>query len=155
MEHPTRALIAELTGELGPGERELVQAHLARCPECGREREALTGLLGGLRAAAAAAPEIQWSQWRAELRARLEARPRRRWAGPVPLVLSAGLAGLLVMAVWFGDQHEAPPPDVAAIEHVRPDEQLSSQHPLLEDLELLENLELIGHLDRLSPPPEG
>jgi anti-sigma factor RsiW len=154
MEHPTRALIADLTGELGPGERELVEAHLARCPECGREREAMARLLGGLRAAAAAAPEIQWSRWRAELRARLKASPRRRWAGPVPLVLSGGLAGLLVMAVWLGGQREAPRPDLAAIEHAPPGEQLT-QHPLLEDLELLENLELISHLDQLTPPPEG
>jgi predicted anti-sigma-YlaC factor YlaD len=151
MEHPTSALIAFLTGELGPAEREQVSAHLAGCAECGREHDAIARLLGDLRASSAATPPVHWGRWQAELRARLQARR------PLPLAVSAALVGLLVVMVWWAGQPEPPRPDLAAIEEAALGGRLEllSQYPVLEHLELLEDLELIRQLDRLTPHGEG
>jgi anti-sigma factor RsiW len=157
MQHPTTALIAYLTGELTAAERGQVEAHLAQCPECGREREALSRLLGELRASAPAAPEVHWGRWQAELRSRLEAPRRARWLRPAPLAVSAAMVGLLLLGVWLGVHPEGPRPDLATIEEAALGGRLDllSQYPLLEHLELLEDLELIGQLDRLTPRREG
>jgi anti-sigma factor RsiW len=157
MQHPTTALIAYLTGEIGPPERGQVEAHLARCPECEGEREALSRLLGELRASAPAAPEVHWGRWQAELRTRLEARQRRRWLRPAPLAVSAALVGLLLVGAWLAVQREGPRPDLAAIEEAAVAGRLDllSQYPLLEHLELLEDLELIRQLDQLTFRREG
>jgi anti-sigma factor RsiW len=156
MEHPTSAIIAYVTDELAPPEREQVEAHLAGCLECGRQREALARLLGDLRASTAA-PDIHWGRWQAELRARLESRRRRRWLRPLPVAVSAGLAGLLLAIAWLGGQREAPRPDLGAIEEAALGGRLEllSQYSVLERLDLLEDIEVIGQLDRLTPRREG
>lgn len=156
MEHPTSALIAHLTGELGPAERAEVEAHLARCPACRTERETLAGLLDDLRTSAPRAPDVPWGRWQAELRARLGARPPW-WRRPLPVAVAAGLAGLLLVVAWLGGPDEAPRPELTAIEEATLGGRLDllSQYPLLEHLELLEDLELIRQLDRLEPRREG
>jgi anti-sigma factor RsiW len=146
MQHPTSELIAYLSGELAPADRERVDAHLAGCAECRRARDAFREILDGLRASAPAPPEVHWGRWRAELRAKVEARGRRRrwWLSPVPVALSAALAGVLLVFAWQGGVRHAPRPDLPSVEEVA-----------VEQLDLLEDLELIGHLDRLAPQQEG
>lgn len=146
MQHPKSELIAHLRGELTTADRERVDAHLAACDECRRARDAFGEILDALRASAPAPPEIHWGRWRAELQAKVEARGRRRrwWLSPVPIALSAALAGVLLVVAWQGGLRQATRPDVTSIEEVA-----------LEQLDLLEDLELIGHLDRLAPQQEG
>src|SRR5437867_13357197 len=63
------------------------------------ELEQFRDLLDDLAHAVERPPDIHWSRYRAELRAKLEARLERRrtwWRRPVPLALSASLAGALV-----------------------------------------------------------
>src|SRR3989442_10309380 len=62
------------------------------------ELEQFRDLLDDLAHAVERPPDIHWSRYRAELRAKLEARLERRrawWRRPVPLALSASLAGAL------------------------------------------------------------
>lgn len=146
MQHPGSELIAYRRGELASADRERVGAHLAACADCRHELAAFDVILEGLRGSAPPAPpEIHWGRWRTELRARVEARGRRRWRlSPIPLALSAGLAGVLLVFAWLGGVPEGPRPDPTGPEEVA-----------LEQLDLLEDLGVIGHLDRLVPPREG
>ena len=160
MDHLTTDLIAYLTDELSPAERERVEAHLVGCADCRDQRDTFRTLLDGLRASAAPPPEVHWGRWRADLRGRLEARAawRRWWLRPVPAVLAAGLAASLIAVVWLGQEREAPRgTDLAAMEEVVLGDQLDflRQYSLLERLDFLEDLEVIDQLDRLAPRGEG
>lgn len=154
-------LIAYLTGELRGAERERVAAHLAACAGCRREHEAFQRILGDLKASAPAAPEIHWGRWRAELDARLEARRRRtgfgRWlARPVPLVLSAGVAGVLLALALLGPRGGTRVDLTAADEAVLGDRlDLLRQYPIVERLDLFENFDVIVQLDQLERRREG
>jgi anti-sigma factor RsiW len=158
MTHPTTELIAYVTQGLSPEERTGIEAHLAGCADCRRERDEFAAVLADLRGSLPTAPEPHWGRWQAELRARLEPRPARwRWLRPVPMALSAALAAGLVAVVWLGYERQAPRPELAAIEEVAVGGRLELVHdyPVLERLDLLEDLELIHDLDRLAARGEG
>src|SRR3989442_12442178 len=112
MQHPKSELIAHLRGELTTADRERVDAHLAACDECRRARDAFGEILDALRASAPAPPEIHWGRRRAELQAKVEARGRRRrwWLSPVPIALSAALAGGVLVAAGAGGPGQAARP---------------------------------------------
>ncbi len=144
MNHPTTELIAYLTDALSPQERAGIEAHLATCADCQRERDGFAAVLADLRRSLPTAPEPHWGRWRAELGGRLEARQHRwRWLRPLPMALSAALAAGLLAVVWIGHERQAPRPELAAMEEV------------VERLELLEDFELIHDLDRLTTQGEG
>src|SRR2546425_1167181 len=155
MDHPRTELIAHLRGELSADARERVTAHLAACPACARESAAFARIAGVLRDTAPPVLEPHWGRWRAELRDTLARRRDRVW-WPVPLAVSAGLAGVLLAFALLGgpSRHAADPPSV---EEAVLGGQLDPLHEyaVLEELDLLENLELIRQLDRLAPQREG
>ena len=150
MDHLTTDLVAYVMGELPPTERARVESHLAACAECRGQRDAFRTLLDGLRASTPPPPEVHWGRWRADLRARLEARTARSrwWLRPVPATLAVGMAAALVAVVWLGEDRASRRADLAAVEELV----LSDR---LETLDLLEDLEVIRNLDRLSPSVEG
>lgn len=151
MKHPTTELIAYLTETLSSEERAGIEAHLATCADCRRERDGFATVLADLRRSLPTAPEPHWGRWRAELRGRLEARQSRwRWLRPLPMALSAALATGLLMVVWIGHERQAPRPELTAMEEV-----VVREYPVLERLDLLEDLELIHDLDRLATRGEG
>ena len=157
--HPDTDLVPYLRGELPPAERERVARHLEECPDCKQDTELLRDLLGNLAHAIGEPPEISWPRYRAELRAKLEARRALVpwWRRPMPLALSASLAGaLLFVAVWGGREMSRP------AEPIGPDEVVMAQElGLLQDLrtverlDLLEDLEVITNLDRLASERQG
>lgn len=158
MKHPTTELIAHVTGSLPAEERAGLEAHLAACPDCRRERDGFAAVLADLRGSIATAPEPRWGQWRAELRARLQARPARwPWLRPFPLALSAALAAAVLVVVLIGNERQTARPELAAMEEVAIGGRLElvREYPVLERLELLENLELIDDLDRLVARSDG
>ena len=155
MTHPQTELIAYLRDELAPAERQRVEAHLVACAECRHEQEAFAQILGGLAATPPPGPDLHWGSYRAELREKLEARRARgRWFGrPLPLALSAAMAGLLVVAIWVGIDREATRHDITTAEEVVLGRRLEMlrQYEVVEQLDLLEDLDMIGSLDRLAP----
>jgi len=158
MKHPTTELIAYLTETLSPEERAGIEAHLATCADCRRERDGFATVLADLRRSLPTASEPHWGRWRAELRGRLEAQQsRRRWLRPLPMALSAALAAGLLAVVWIGHERQAPRPELAAMEEVAVGGRLElvREYPVLERLDLLEDLELIHDLDRLATRGEG
>ncbi|HXH83420.1 MAG TPA: hypothetical protein VNN07_10880, partial [Candidatus Tectomicrobia bacterium] len=100
----------------------------------------------------AAVPEPHWGRFRAELRARIDARTRRpRWLAPLPLAASAALAVVLgALAVELAPSR--PAPDLVVVEEVAvgSDLDLVRRYPVLDHLELLENFEVIDQLDVLA-----
>src|SRR5262249_21855341 len=101
--HPDDDLVPYLRGELPPAERERVARHLEECPDCKEDTEVLRDLLGNVAHAIGQPPAVNWARYRAELREKLDARRARTvwWRRPMPLTLSASLAGiLLLVAVW-------------------------------------------------------
>ena len=106
-------------------------------------------------------PEPNWARYRAELREKLETRRARGraswWWRPVPLALSASVAGVvLLLAVWTGHQMltGADPftQDEASIGR-----QLSflEEYQVVERLDLLEDLDVISNLDGLDAGRPG
>ncbi len=126
--------------------------------ESERDLERYRDVLDTLARTAPTPPEVPWGRWRAELRAKLEARRRRAWwRRPVPLALSAGLAGaLLVLAVW-GGRENGTGTDLAAVEETVLGGRLGllQTYPVVERLDLLEELDVIHNLDRLAAGRQG
>ena len=116
-------------------------------------------ILDALARTAPAPPDVHWGRYRAELRERLETRRQRRawWRRPVPLALSAGLAGvLLFFAVWGGRENGT------GVDLVTLDEALLGgrlgllqQYAVVERLYLLEELDVIRNLDPLAAGLRG
>jgi len=152
--HPDNDLIPYLRGELPPAERERVARHLEECPDCKQDAEVLRDLVGNLAHAMGQPPAVSWGRYRAELSEKLDARRRQIgwWRRPMPLALSASLAGvLLLVAVWGGREISK------RGDPIGPDEVVIGQEfGLLQDLhtverlDLLEDLEVLRNLDGLA-----
>jgi len=116
-------------------------------------------ILDALARTAPAPPDVHWGRYRAELREKLETRRQRRawWRRPVPLALSASLAGaLLFFAVWGGRENGT------GVDLVTLDEALLGgrlgllqQYAVVERLDLLEELDVIRNLDGLAAERRG
>lgn len=157
--HPDTDLVPYLRGELPPAERERVARHLEECPDCKQDTDLLRDLLGNLAHAIGEPPEISWPRYRAELRAKLEARRALVpwWRRPMPLALSASLAGaLLFVAVW-GGRELTKSPDAIGPEEVAIGNELGLLQEIrtVERLDLLEDFEVITNLDRLASERQG
>jgi anti-sigma factor RsiW len=149
--HPDTELTAYVTDALAPAERARVAAHLDACADCRRAVEEGRAVLANLAAAVPAPPPIDWGRYHADLRARVQAGPRRAWwARPMPAVLAAGVAtAVLLLAIHGLDRR---PGELAAVEETMLGARLPllQQYRVVERLDLLEDLEVIRHLDRLG-----
>jgi anti-sigma factor RsiW len=163
--HPGPDIVPYLRGELGGAEHARLEAHLRACAECAGTAEDFRVVLGRLAASAPPPPELHWGRYRAELADKLEQRLARarerparvaRWR-PVPLALSAALAGLLVFLAVQGVVREPRVTDLSMMEEAVLGRRLEllRQYSLLEQLDLLEDLDVIRNLDRLSTVQEG
>jgi anti-sigma factor RsiW len=164
--HPETELIAYLKNELPAASRDTVARHLESCASCRETSTAFRTLLEDL-AHGRAAPAVHWPRYRAELRARLEARAARPpwmwWRYPLPVAVSAGLATALVVvallapSAWRDERRARPPENFNGFEDVVLGTRLDllREYPVVEHLELLENLDVIRQLDGLTGSREG
>jgi anti-sigma factor RsiW len=157
--HPDNDLVPYLRGELPPAERERVARHLEECPDCKQDTELLRDLLGNLAHLIGQPPAVNWARYRAELSEKLEARRGRIvwWRRPMPLALSASLAGvLLFVAVWGGREMSKRGDPLGPDEVVMGQELgLLQDFRTVERLDLLEDLEVIRNLDGLASEHQG
>lgn len=148
--HPETALVPYVRGELAPGERARVAAHLEGCDRC---RVALTdvrAVLGAL-TPAPVPPEPHWGRYRAELRARLTERRRapRWWQRPLPIAVSAGLAAALLLFTLRPTPVEKPTTNLTQIEETTLGARLDmiKHYDVVTRLDMLDALEEIRQLD--------
>lgn len=157
--HPETWLVPYVRDELPPADRERVARHLAACPACRHEAEALGALLADLGRTAPAPPPVHWRRWRAELGERLAARRRRRawWRGPVPVAVGSALAAAALVAALVGLPGTGERRELLAFEEAVVGDRLDllRHYAVLERLDLLEDLEVIRHLDALAERGEG
>ena len=127
------------------------------------ELEQFRDLLADLAHAVERPPDVHWGAYRAELRAKLEARLARRrawWRRPVPLALSASLAGALVaftLVALQSQRQSGAGADLAAVEEAAIGNRLEllEQYRVVEHLDLLEEFDVIRDLDRLTVERTG
>lgn len=157
--HPETELGPYVRGELAPSERERVARHLEACPECRRDAEGVRALLTELGRSVPVVPAVNWGRYRAELRLKLDARRARRrawWSRPLPLALSASLAGvLLFFAVWNGWRSPGVEPMTPEETTIARRLDLLQQYSVVERLDLLEEFDVIRSLDQLPGTQEG
>jgi len=157
--HPDTDLVPYLRGELPPAERERVARHLEECPDCKQDTELLRDLLGNLAHAIGQPPTVNWARYRAELREKLEARRAHVgwWRRPMPVALSASLAGILLFVAVWGGRELTKRPDAIGPEEVAIGSELGLLQEIrtVERLDLLEDLEVITNLDRLASERQG
>lgn len=162
--HPDTAITPYLAGDLPPGERAEVAAHLERCARCHATATEFRALLDELALTPPAMGEADRTRYAADVRRKLlsrsresaAARPGWRWR-PVPLAFSAALAGVLVFLAVHGLVREPRVAEITTVEEAVLGQrfELVRQYPLIENLDLLEDLEVIRHLDRLADTREG
>ena len=127
------------------------------------ELEQFRDLLADLAHAVERPPDVHWGAYRAELRAKLEPRLARRrawWRRPVPLALSASLAGALVaftLVALQSQRQSGAGADLAAVEEAAIGNRLEllEQYRVVEHLDLLEEFDVIRDLDRLTVERTG
>jgi anti-sigma factor RsiW len=149
--HLDAELTAFVADALDPAERARVAAHLDSCVGCRRTVEESRAVLAGLAGGIPAPPSIDWGRYGAELRARVESGPRRTWwARPLPAVLAAGAATVVLLLAIHGLGRR--PVELAAVEETMLGARLPllQQYRVVERLDLLEDLDAIRHLDRLG-----
>ena len=151
MRHPETELIALVRGELVGRAHDRVARHLASCPECRATRDQFRRALDALRSGAPEPPALHGPPYRAELRRKLEARQERGaarawWRWPVPLALSAGLTGLLLLLAVRGGLPPRERADVAASQEAA----IAGRLDLLRDYRLVERLDLLEDFDILQ-----
>ena len=157
--HPDSELVPYVRGELPPAERERVARHLEECPDCKEDTEVLRELIDNVARAIGEPPAVNWARYRAELREKLDARRARTvwWRRPMPLTLSASLAGvLLFFAVWGGYQVSKTGEPIGPDEVVMAQElPLLKELPTVERLDLLEDFDVLRNLDGLATDHQG
>lgn len=162
MRHPDGELIGFLRGELAPAARASVEQHLEACPECRASLADFRDVLEGIAETLPEPPPVNWPRYRAELRAKLAARSERptwwtwlRW--PLPLALSASLAGVLVLLAVQGVVRQPDRQDIATAEEVLIGRRLEllRDYRVVERLDLLEDLDILRNLDALTSTREG
>jgi anti-sigma factor RsiW len=144
--HPDTALVPYARDELADDERARVAAHLETCEACRRALADARAVLEAL-AAAAAPPEPHWARYRAELRARVEARSRglRWWRRPMPIAVSAGLAAALLLFTLRPAPNDKPAGTLTQIEETT----LGARLGMLEHYEVVSRLEMLDEMDAI------
>lgn len=150
-------LMAYVLGELAPPEADRVARAVAADETLRRTAAEFRELLDGLRAGAPEPPAVHWGAYGTALRARLaKRRGRSRWGDwrrwPVPLALSASLAGVLLLLAVQGAHGPAERQEAAAVDEIM----LGQRLDLLRDFQVVERLDLLEDLDilqSLGPAP--
>ena len=149
MQHPQTELIAFIRGEMVGPARDRVAGHLQVCADCRKVQEDFRHTLEALRDLAPAPPAVPWHRYRTGLRRKLEERSERAagrawWRWPVPLAVSAGLAGVLVFLAVQGNHTRTERSAAVAVETaIAPRLELLRNYRVVERLDLLEDFDIL------------
>jgi anti-sigma factor RsiW len=149
--HPETALVPYLRDQLEPDEQARVAAHLDACSACHRALADARAVLAQLQDVPAP-PEPHWGRYRAELRAKLEARARgpRRWRRPMPIAVSTGLAAAVLLFTLRPTPVDPPPAaSLTPIEETALGARLDmlKHYDIVQRLDMLDEMETVRNLD--------
>jgi anti-sigma factor RsiW len=163
--HPETALVPYIRGELAGAERERVAEHLSGCTQCRESADSFRSLLANIAARLDELPTPDWSDYRAELRRKLAARPEPRapwwrtgfaWGGGL-----AAAAAAAALVIWLSVPGLRPPSSAPIDDQLAFAQQadvvdvgLLRNYGVVQRLDLLENYDVIEHLDQLRPAPK-
>lgn len=137
---PGTEIVAFVRDDLSAADAARVAAHVDACERCRiavfESREVLAALAGE-------PPPVDWTRYGAEVRARVNARARRRAVsrGWRAMAVAAGLAAVALVA----GLQLAQKPDREELVMVEP--AIAAHLPLFEDYRIVERLELLEDLD--------
>jgi anti-sigma factor RsiW len=157
--HPADALVAFVRNELDEGARRRVVTHLEGCEECRTTAADFQAILERLATTPLPVPEPHWGRYRADLRARLEARratPWRRWLRPLPVAVAAAATTAVILTLTLGDRGMMNG-DIKSLDEAAVAGRLDllDKRAIVERLDLLEDLDVIHDLDQLVGTREG
>jgi anti-sigma factor RsiW len=158
--HPESELSAYAGGSLSGDERARVEQHLVGCESCRAAVADFRLILDQLATSAPAPPDVAWPRYRAEVRARRDARADRswgaRWLRPLPIAASTAVAAACAIVLYVAVTSR-PPSDLAAMEAdgLAARIELIDKYQVVEQLDLLEDLDVIRNLDRVAPSTRG
>jgi hypothetical protein len=161
MRHPETELIAFIRGDLVGAAHDRVALHLERCSDCRMTRDDFRDTLDTLRGSIPEPPAVHWYRYRTALHRKLEERPERSagrawWHWPVPLALSAGLAGVLVFLAMLGSYPSVDRRGAAGVETAIASRlELLRNYRVVERLDLLEDFDILRGLEGPPGPREG
>jgi anti-sigma factor RsiW len=146
-------LLEYVDGDLAGGAQAEIERHLAHCPGCRQEVQALRETLALVaRMPAPEPPETFWQQYLRELRQQVAPAPRptrlRDWftiplLRPVP-ALAVGIALLLAVVLAWQHSPEGPPlPELTSLS-------VTQQLALSQDLDMLREMDLLEEIDLLE-----
>lgn len=146
-------LLEYVDGDLTGGAQAEIEGHLAHCPGCREEVQALRETLALVaRMPAPEPPETFWQQYLRELRQQVAPAPRpsrlRDWLTipflrPVP-ALAVGIALLLAVVLAWQRGPEGPPvPELTSLS-------VTQQLALSQDLDILGEMDLLEEIDLLE-----
>jgi anti-sigma factor RsiW len=146
-EHVEDRLIALAAGDLDGAERAAVEAHVAGCAACRQAQADFARVASAV--ARPAAPPLHWGAYRAELRAKLDARgaggarSSGSWGWSLRPLSMAVAAGLVAVMVWIG----GPGGSVGTGDLALDDSVLAARLGLISSLDLVQELDLLEDLD--------
>lgn len=146
-------LLEYVDGNVTGGARAEIEAHLAHCPGCRQEVQALRDTLALVaRMPAPEPPETFWQQYLRELRQQIAPAPRlprlRDWftiplLRPVP-ALAVGIALVFAVVLAWQRSPEGPPlPELTSLS-------VTQQLALSQDLDILRDMDLLEDIDLLE-----
>jgi anti-sigma factor RsiW len=156
--HPEDALVGYVRDELGEAERRRVAAHLETCKACRGTVSDFQAILARLTDTPLPVSDPHWSRYRAELRARIDGRPRapwRRWVRPLPVAAVSALAATVILTLALGERTGNG--DIKSLDEAAVAGRLDllDHRAIVERLDLLEDLDVIHDLDQLVDTREG
>ena len=157
--HPADALVPFIRNELDEAERRRIATHLEGCEECRTTAADFQAILERLAATTPPVPEPHWGRYRADLRARLEARrdaPWRRWLRPLPVAVAAAATTVVILTLTLGGRGLTNG-DIKSLDEAAVAGRLDllDKRGIVERLDLLEDLDVIHDLDHLVDTREG
>jgi anti-sigma factor RsiW len=157
--HPADVLVPFIRNELDEAERRRVARHLEGCEECRTTAADFQAILERLAATPPPVPDPHWGRYRADLRARLEARrgaPWRRWMRPLPVAMAAAATTAVILTLTLGDRGVTNG-DIKSLDEAAVAGRLDllDKRAIVERLDLLEDLDVIHDLDQLVDTREG
>jgi anti-sigma factor RsiW len=153
-EHVENNLMSYVDGQLHPGRRREMEAHLAACAGCRQRARDFRQVWEVLDELPAISPSPAFDS---QVRARVATEPRHRglwiWLVPTPRFAFA-VSALLLVSVWLSSFQPARLPVRTPVQNSEAEFGMIKDLPVLEDYDVLADFEALSELPAQPPVPQ-